>query len=291
EWARIWPLQSLIRAMGAYFIRRDSGDPLYRRVLSRYVHMATREGVTQAIFPEGGLTRDGKLRAPKLGLLSYMVSGFDPEGPRDIVFIPVGLNYDRVIEDRNLTRKIADRSGVRHQRIGAYKVTKYILGALFLAIRGRWYRFGYASVNFGKPISLRRHLADNRFDFRKLDEETRFVEISKLGEKLMTAVGEIIPVLPVALAAHAFLDTGDQELSRLEIKARIFEIIGALDERHAHIHIPRGDRDYSVETGVRMLVLRNIVFEQENGLYRANPNETVMLAYYANSIEHLLTGP
>ena len=79
EWARVWALQRLIRAMGGYFVRRDSSNPLYRKVLARYVHMATASGVTQAVFPEGGLTRDGRLRPPKLGLLSYMVSGFDPQ--------------------------------------------------------------------------------------------------------------------------------------------------------------------------------------------------------------------
>ncbi len=80
EWARIWLLQNLIRSMGAYFVRRDSREPLYRKVLSRYVHLAVAGGLTQAMFPEGGLTRDGKLRPPKLGLLSYMVSAFDPKG-------------------------------------------------------------------------------------------------------------------------------------------------------------------------------------------------------------------
>jgi 1-acyl-sn-glycerol-3-phosphate acyltransferase len=105
EWARVWALQGLIRAMGGYFVRRDSSNALYRKVLARYVHMATASGVTQAVFPEGGLTRDGKLRPPKLGLLSYMVSGFDPNGARDIVFVPVGINYDRVLEDRSLLRR------------------------------------------------------------------------------------------------------------------------------------------------------------------------------------------
>ena len=100
EWARVWLLQNLIRSMGAYFVRRDLREPLYRKVLSRYVHLAVAGGLTQAMFPEGGLTRDGKLRPPKLGLLSYMVSAFDPKGPRDAVFVPVGINYDRVIEDR-----------------------------------------------------------------------------------------------------------------------------------------------------------------------------------------------
>ena len=100
EWARVWLLQSIIRSMGGYFVRRDSREALYRKVLARYVHMAIAGGLTQAMFPEGGLTRDGRLRPPKLGLLSYMVSSFDPKGPRDAVFVPVGINYDRVIEDR-----------------------------------------------------------------------------------------------------------------------------------------------------------------------------------------------
>ena len=55
----------------------------------------------------------------------------------------------------------------------------------------------------------------------------------------------------------------------------------------AHIHIPRADQDYAVEVGLRMLLLRHFV-EEENGLYRANPREEMLLRYYANSIAHLL---
>ncbi|MDH3568535.1 MAG: 1-acyl-sn-glycerol-3-phosphate acyltransferase, partial [Desulfobacteraceae bacterium] len=77
EWAKIWPLQMLIRAMGAFFVRRNSGNSLYRRVLERYIHMATREGVCQAVFLEGGLSRDGRLQTPKLGLIDYMLRRFD----------------------------------------------------------------------------------------------------------------------------------------------------------------------------------------------------------------------
>ncbi len=107
EWARIWPVQGLVRATGAYFVRRDSKDPLYRRVLERWVAMATANGVPQAVYPEGGLSKDGALRPPKLGLIDYMLRGFDPKGPRDLVFVPVGVNYDRVLEDRTL---LLDRS-------------------------------------------------------------------------------------------------------------------------------------------------------------------------------------
>ncbi|MDZ7904578.1 MAG: 1-acyl-sn-glycerol-3-phosphate acyltransferase [Cypionkella sp.] len=113
EWARIWPLSGLIRAMGAYFIRRSSRNDLYRRVLARYVQMATEEGTTQAIFPEGGLSLDGTTGAAKMGLLSYIAAADMPAG-RDVVFVPVGLAYDRVLEDRILIR--AQRAGTRALR-------------------------------------------------------------------------------------------------------------------------------------------------------------------------------
>ena len=72
EWARAWPLEYVFKSFGAYFIRRRFREPLYHTVLERYVQLITRNGVTQGIFPEGGLSRDGNLRPPKLGLLDYI---------------------------------------------------------------------------------------------------------------------------------------------------------------------------------------------------------------------------
>ncbi|MGD9332077.1 MAG: hypothetical protein PVJ53_12240 [Desulfobacterales bacterium] len=59
----------------AALVHRRSGNPLYRRVLERYIPMATREGVGRAVLLEGGLSRDGRLRNPKLGLVEYMLRG------------------------------------------------------------------------------------------------------------------------------------------------------------------------------------------------------------------------
>ena len=171
EWARIWGLEGLIRSMGAYFIRRNSGDPLYRRVLARYVAMATRQGVTQAVFPEGGLSRDGRLGVPKLGILSYIVSDFDAVADRDIVFIPVGINYDRVLEDRILTAKAEKEITGRNFRPGLWGVFKFLAHMIQLRLTGRLYRFGYACVSFGKPVSLRQWQKQRGVDFRHLPPE------------------------------------------------------------------------------------------------------------------------
>jgi glycerol-3-phosphate O-acyltransferase len=288
EWARVWALQSLIRAMGGYFVRRDSSNALYRKVLARYVHMATTSGVAQAVFPEGGLTRDGSLRPPKLGLLSYMVSGFDPNGPRDIVFVPVGLNYDRVLEDRVLTAAAATPQGQRPRfAFNPLVLTGFLAKSLWRRLRGTWYRFGYACVSFGRPMSLRAYVAARGIDLRALPEAQRFAEIERLGHKLMEAVGRVVPALPVSLVSSVMLAAGERGLSSFELKGAVFDLMQRLDAQGAHVHVPRQDQEYAVEVGLRMLTLRHLVSERD-GVYRANSKETALLGFYANAIAHLL---
>jgi len=287
EWARVWMLQSLIRAMGGYFVRRDSSSPLYRKVLARYVHMATASGVAQALFPEGGLTRDGALRPPKLGILSYMVAGFDPQGPRDVVFVPVGLNYDRVLEDRIQLAAAGASPGERPRfAFNPLELARFLQRSLWLRLRGRWYRYGYACVGFGRPLSLRDYLRDRAIDLRALSAERRHAEIEHLGRRLMQDVGAVVPVLPVSLVARAVLSAGEGGLSSLELKGAVYDLMQALARAGAHVYIPRSDQEYAMEVGLRALLLRRMVL-LEDGLYRANPEERALLAYYANAIAHL----
>jgi len=286
EWARIWPLQTLIRTLGAYFIRRKSGSPLYRKVLARYVQMATDGGVVQAVYPEGGLSRDGRLREPRLGLLSYMVGAFDPASGRDLVFIPVGINYDRVLEDRTLLRSL-DKELPRIGTVSALARTVRFLGhQVVLFLRRRWHRFGYACVNFGTPISMTHYLAAEGTEFAADETPERFAQIETLGRHLMEAVGTVIPVTPVALVSTVLLAKNDQPVSELEIKASVFALMKSLEAEGAQVYLPRADRDYAVGVGLRMLTLRHIVLE-EDGLYRINPSDRPLVGYYANAIAHL----
>jgi glycerol-3-phosphate O-acyltransferase len=286
EWARVWPLQQLIRSMGAYFVRRNSGDPLYRTVLQRYVQMAVEAGVPQAVYPEGGLSADGRLRPPRLGLLDYMLKAFDPGGERDIVFVPVGINYDRVLEDRTLLRKLDADARPRGFFYAAGRALAFAASNAWLAATGRWYRFGYACVNFGRPISMRDHARRTGVDFRALDEPARHREVERVAAQLMAAITRVIPVLPVSLVATVFLRNGDAGMSELELKSSVYDLITRLEASGAHIYVPRADLDYAIGVGLRMLTLRRIVAERE-GVYRAAPAEAALLAYYANAIEPL----
>ena len=285
EWARIWPLQTLIRSMGAYFVRRNSKDPLYRKVLERYVAMATVAGVTQAVFPEGGLSREGRLRKPRLGILDYIVRAFDP-ARRDVAFVPVGINYDRVFEDRSFRLEL-DGTGPKPRASGAAANTlRFVLRNLALMARNRWHRFGYACVNFGSPVSLAAYAKFHGVDFRALSKEERFARVERLGDDLMAAIASVIPVLPVPLVATAFVREPDRPRTELELKAEVLSLMEELARRGAHVYVPRKDQDYAITVGLRMLTLRHLV-DEKDGLFAARREELPLLTYYANSIAHL----
>ena len=294
EWARIWPLQQLIRSMGAYFVRRNSNNPIYRRVLERYVHMATEAGVAQAMYPEGGLSRDGRLRDPKLGLFDYMLKSFDPKGANDIMFIPVALNYDRVLEDRTLLRSLDGEAPRRSAWFAIRTALAFWFSQIGLMLRGRWFRFGYACVNFGAPISARdwlaAHAGETGGDLRGLDKDRRFEIVGRLAHDVMGKIAQLVPVLPVSLITTALLealDANEGPLDELELKTRVSTLMADLEARGAKLYVPRADRDYAFHVGLRMLVLRRLVDENAEGLYAASASERPLLAYYANAVAHL----
>ena len=281
EWARLWPLSALIRAMGAYFVRRNSADELYRRVLERYIAMATEAGVPQAVFPEGGLSRDGRMREPRLGVLDYMMRGFRLDGERDLVFVPLGINYDRVLEDRTVLSSKTGRAR------SAWGTMRFVAHNLALVMKSEWHRFGYACVNFGSPLSMREYCRVRAVDFQKLAGEDRKQAMARLGRDLMDAVGRVVPVVPVALMATVFLQNPERGLSELDLKAEVGKLLQRLEAAEAHVYVPRRDLDYALTVGLRMLRLRRLVEERE-GLFAARPQELQLLRYYANSIAHLL---
>lgn len=271
EWARVWPLQQLIRALGGYFIRRRQLNPLYRKVLSRYVQMATEGGVTQAMFPEGRLSMDGNLGAPKLGLLSYVIAGFTPGKSREVVFVPVGLNYDRVIEDRVLTRaKDASNGSTRRFRLRPIMILRYLYLHLLLRLRGGFHRFGYAAVSFGAPVSLTAFL-----------ERESGNTAEALAKELMGRIDHILPVLPVPIMASVIRDRAPLALSELHEAFEAY--LAKIQETGSHVHIPRTDMAYAAEVGLRALTLRGIV-ETRDGLLQATEKEARLLHYYANML-------
>src|SRR5437588_4309076 len=145
EWARVWPLNHLFKWFGAYFIRRRYREPLYHAVLSTFVRTITRNGVTQGVFLDGGLTRDGPVQKPKLGMLDYIVGAkADPEFTAPLVLIPTAINFDRVLEDRNLTEELIGREDRRTKGEKLRTSFDFVFKSFFRGLFKRFKRYGYA---------------------------------------------------------------------------------------------------------------------------------------------------
>ena len=267
EWARVWPLSGVIRAMGAYFIRRKSRGLLYRRVLARYVKMATHGGVTQAVFPEGGLSLTGGLKPPKMGLLNYVISAWDPTD-RDVVFIPVAINYDRVLEDYMLIG--ASQRGDRRFPASMKIVSKFLVTQFWLRMTGRYNKFGYAAASFGEPLSMHSFAKDNTAD------------VESVANELMTRIGNVVPILPVPLVARVLARDGPMEkgalLDKFKAELSVFS--------EGHVHIPRDDEDYAFDVGLRNLLRRALV-QDENNIVSVTEKGRDVIPYYANTLSHL----
>ena len=270
EWARLWPLSMLIRSMGAYFIRRDARNALYRRVLARYVQMATAAGVTQAVFPEGGLSLDGRVGPPRLGILSYIL-GAETQG-RDVIFVPVSINYDRVLEDRVLVA--AGQAGRRRFPVSVWRTLFYLLRRLWQILRGTFLRYGYAAVSFGAPLSLNAFRAGRQGDLA-----------AEVAGELMARIRALVPVLPVPVLATALLRHGDMDRPTLE--AAFADLVGRLRANGAYVHVPRGSVGLAVRLAQEHLVLRGVL-AAEGEVTRIVAADRPLLDYYAASIEHLL---
>ncbi len=288
EWARAWPLEYVFKSFGAYFVRRRFREPLYHAVLERYVQLITRNGVTQGIFPEGGLSRDGKLRPPKLGLLDYICRTMtDPAFDRDIWFVPVALNYDRVLEDRSLIRELI-AAGDRPSRLSQLgTVVSYLASNTLRLLTGRLKRYGRVAVNFGTPQSLRAWLETAPRNALALPKEQRLAELERLGREMLGRIGAIIPVTPVPLAAAALLSFGQTVINKEALLERMDQLRDRLKEVNGKV-VRGGARIAEVwDRAWRMLRMRRLVVAAGETLV-VLPRGRPLLEFYANSIAHLV---
>jgi glycerol-3-phosphate O-acyltransferase len=288
EWARAWPLEYVFKSFGAYFIRRKFREPLYHTVLERYVQLITRNGVTQGIFPEGGLSRDGKLRQPKLGLLDYICrTVLDPTFEQDIWFVPVGLNYDRVLEDRSLIRELIRREDRPSRLTQLTTVFSYLASNTARLLTGRLKRYGRVAVNFGTPLSLRTWLETAPAGILSAPKEHRLPELERLAREMLTRIGSIIPVTPVPLAAAALLSFGQTAVTKDALLERMDELRDRLLEVNGKV-VRGGARIAEIwDRAWRMLRMRRLVVADGDTLV-VLPKGRPLLEYYANSIAHLV---
>jgi len=143
-----FPMGYIFRKGGAFFMRRTfKGNLLYSEVFAAYIRTILGESIPIEFFIEGTRSRSGKLMLPKKGLLSMIVRGWDAGATRDVIFVPVYVGYDTVLEENSYIREMK----------GAPKKKEN----LFALIKARNFlkrRYGKVYIRFAKPISLREYM-------------------------------------------------------------------------------------------------------------------------------------
>jgi len=206
-----WPLGPLFRGAGAFFIRRTfKGAVLYSRIFTEYIHKLLEEGYSLEFFIEGGRSRTGKLLPPKLGLLSILLNAYKNGACNDIIFAPVYIGYDRVLEESSYLNELEGgqkKSEALSQLIKARKFLKN--------------RYGKIYIKFHEPISLNSLLIKDHYQFAGMTQKEQNAFCRNLGHRMTNAIDQNTVVTPHALVAGAILN---QTASRFSFESLMSQV-------------------------------------------------------------------
>ena len=279
---------SLLRRGGAFFMRRTfKGNPLYTAVFNEYLHTLFSKGFPVEYFVEGGRSRTGRMLQPKTGMLAITLRSFLRSNRLPVVFVPVYIGYERVLEGRTYLGELRGASKKKESIFDIFKV----IGALKQ-------RFGSVWVNFGEPIKLAEFLDQQQPDWRSqalapqyrqtwLDDAT-----NQLAERIARHLNEAAAINPINLVALALLSTSKLALDDKAL-ARVLDLYLALLRSvpySPHTTLPEGDGQALIDYAKGM----DLLAEQKDALgkiHYLDENNAVLMTYYRNNVLHIFALP
>lgn len=197
-----WPIGPLFRGGGAFFLRRTfKGEPLYPKIFSAYLNKLLAEGYHVEFFIEGGRSRTGKLLPPRIGFLSLLVDAYMKNNWQDMLFVPIFIGYDRVLEEKAYV----------HEMEGGKKSPEN-LGKILKARKFLKKKFGKIYINFHEPFSIREHFDSRPTPFTGLDREAQKAQLYAFGEKIISAINSESVITPHAVIAAAVLNCSQKRV-------------------------------------------------------------------------------
>ncbi|MCJ1887685.1 glycerol-3-phosphate 1-O-acyltransferase PlsB [Pseudomonas sp. LA21] len=279
---------SILRRGGAFFMRRSfKGNQLYTAVFNEYLHTLFSRGFSTEYFVEGGRSRTGRMLHPRTGMLAITLRSFLRDSRRPIVFVPVYIGYERVLEGRTY---LGELRGAAKKKESIFDIFK-VIGALKQ-------RFGQVWVNFGEPIHLDRFLDQQQPDWRQqeLAPEFRPAWLSgatnHLARDVARHLNDAAAINPVNLVALALLSTTRLALDETAL-ARVIDLYLGLLRKVPYspsATLPDGDGQQQIEYVKSM----NLLSEQKDALGRIcylDEQNAVLMTYYRNNILHIFALP
>lgn len=198
-----WPMGPMFRACGAFFIRRSfKGAVLYSKVFSEYILKLLEDGFNIEFFIEGGRSRTGKLILPKLGLLSILLDAYKQDVCSDLIFVPIYVGYDRVLEEGAYLHELEGGQKNPENFMQVIKARKLLKK-----------RYGRIYINIHEPISMNAIQAQIGTALRDMTPKQTNELCRNLGFRILNAIDSVSVVTPHALTAAALLNHSQKRFS------------------------------------------------------------------------------
>ncbi len=205
-----WPVGRLLRAGGAYFIRRSfRGDRIYSATMAAYVKRLLQDGFTQEFFIEGGRSRTGKLLAPKFGMLTLEVDAWLTGVRPDAYFAPISLSYEKIVEAGAYQRELLGGEKQKEDAKALLSATKVLRS-----------RYGRITIRVDEPISVAQIFRERGVDPKACTPEEKKKIVQQLGLRIAAGINAAAPLAPMGLAAAVLLSHDRRALSETEILDR-----------------------------------------------------------------------
>jgi glycerol-3-phosphate O-acyltransferase len=277
-----WPLGPIFRRGGAFFIRRTfRGAVLYSKVFTEYLHKLLEEGFNIEFFIEGTRSRTGKLILPKLGFLSMILEAFKNGASDDMIFVPIYIGYDQVLEESAYIHEIKGGQKEPENLLQVLKARKFLKK-----------RYGKIYIRVQDPLSLNDLLQNQDLNIATMTAKEKNTFCRNLGFRVINAINKATVVTAHGLVAGAILNQPKTLFTREELKSVVEVYLRHLTAQGSPLadtlHI---DPEHAVENALEAYIQRKFIEPVSKGKdevgadieYTVNDNARSGLEYYKNN--------
>ena len=276
----------LLRRGGAFFLRRSfKDDELYGEVFAAYVHAVLKRGFPMEYFVEGGRSRTGRMLPPRAGLISMTVQSYLREHSRPLLFVPVYIGYEKLIEGGSYTEELS----------GAKKRNESVFGLLSTIRSLRRERYGAVGVTFAKPITLSELLEDEGaidMDVWLADRALRKRTLSALSRLIAERINGAAQLNPVTVVATTLLATPKHAADAAQLACLVERLLRLA--RSANTASELFATPLSGEQSIAQTSRLGYLTRQSHPLgdvVKANEKSAVALTYFRNNVLHCFALP
>jgi glycerol-3-phosphate O-acyltransferase len=274
-----FPMGPIFRRSGAFSMRRSfRGLKLYPTIFKQYIKTLINEGYSIEFFIEGTRARSGKLGSPKMGILKYLVNAIEEGYNKDLIFIPITINYDRILEESSYHMELKGKEKQAESTSTFVKSRKLLKR-----------KYGKVYLSFNKPVSF--------MEYRNTVAAGEDVT-SSIAVHIIRRISEIIMATPFSVTSAAMLLSSAKGFNRDALKTRF----AVLHDYLRFAGAPMSDTmqtadnydaiiDYCIESYAQDDIVKEVSSGEEGeislkGVYTINENERARINFYKNSIAH-----